>query len=288
MSALAMGEARALWQLTEPYHAVAYFAPEVVEAEAQLGLKGFWMGYFSGRAAPMGAVGPATVVATFFNFAPWMVERALPDAWARAPAEAVLATRFDGMDRALRNLLGPLVTSGSLREAAVLARAAADACAIEGRPLAAAWSGVEGPDDPHLALWLALTVLREHRGDGHVSALVRAGLDGCEVHPLLVAAGGSTRAMQQRARGWTDDDWDAAVGRLVDRGWLDRDGNLTTTGRDGRDAVEAVTDRLAAAPWESLGRSGLDRFTEAMARLSRAIGGHDLIPYPNPMGLPRG
>jgi len=287
MSELEAGEARALWRLTEPYHAVAYFAPEVVEAEAALGLEGFWMGYFSGRAAAMGAVGPAVVVATFFNFAPWMVERALPDAWELAPADAVLATRFEGVDRALRSLLGPLVASDSLGDAAALARAAAEACTTEGRPLAAAWSGLDAPDEPLLALWWASTVLREHRGDGHVAALVGAGLDGCEVHPLLVAAGGSTRAMQQRARGWTDAEWDAAVERLTERGWLDGDGGLTELGHDRRAQIEETTDRLAAAPWEALGRSRLDRFTEAMRPLHHAIASHELIPYPNPMGLAR-
>ncbi len=285
MSDLPAAEVRDLWRTTEPYHAVAYFAPEVVESEARLGLKGFWMGYFSGRAAPMGAVGPAVVVATFFNFAAWMVERALPDAWAIAAPAEVLQTRFEGVDQALRELLGPLAGSAELRAAAELARAAADACSIEGRPLAAAWAGVEPPDDPHLALWLALSVLREHRGDGHVAALVDEGLDGCEVHPLLVAAGGSTRPMQQRARGWDDEQWDAAVGRLVDRRWLDRDGGLTELGRARRAVVEAATDRLAAAPWASLGRARLDRFVEAMAPLHAAIAAHELIPYPNPMGL---
>jgi hypothetical protein len=285
MSDLEAAEVRELWRSTEPYHAVAYFAPEVVEAEAGLGLKGFWMGYFSGRAAPMAAVRPAVVVATFFNFAPWMVERALPDAWAIASPAQVLQTRFDGVDRALRQLMGPLAGSAELRTAAELARAAADACATEGRPLASAWAGVESPGDPHLALWLALSVLREHRGDGHVAALVEEGLDGCEVHPLLVAAGGSTRAMQQRARGWDDEQWDAAASRLVERGWLDPDGGLTELGRERRDAVEATTDYLAAAPWRSLGRGRLDRFTEAMKPLQAAIADRALIPYPNPMGL---
>jgi hypothetical protein len=285
MNEIEPAEVRELWRTTEPYHAVAYFAPEVVEAEARLGLKGFWMGYFSGRAAPMGAVGPAVVVATFFNFAPWMVERALPDAWQLASPAAVVASRFDGVDQALRGLLGPLVGSEELRTAAALARAAADACATEGRPLAAAWAGVAPPDDPHLALWLALSVLREHRGDGHVAALVEDGLDGCEVHPLLVAEGGSTRAMQQRARGWDDEQWEAAVDRLVERGWLDQEGKLTELARGRREVIEAATDRLATAPWAALGRTRLDHFAQAMSPLHAAIAAHALIPYPNPMGL---
>jgi len=286
MTVVAPAEVRGLWQLTEPVHAVAYFAPEVVAADRRLGLEGFWMGYFSGRAAPMGAVEAPVVTATFFNFAPWMVERALPDAWAIASPTEVLATRFEGVDGALRARLANQLGSAELREAAALAGAAREACDTVGRPLAAAWAGVDPPDEPHLALWCALSALREHRGDGHVTALVAEGLDGCEVHPLLVAAGGSTRELQQRARGWNDDEWDAAVERLAARGWLDRDGGLTALGRERRDAIEATTDRLATGPWTALGPDRLARFTAAMAPLSGAVTSSDLIPYPNPMGLP--
>ena len=85
--------------------------------------------------------------------------------------------------------------------------------------------------------------------------------------------------------GWDDDQWDAAVGRLQDRGWLDPGGGLTELGRDRRAAIEGATDRLAAAPWASLGRSGFDRFAQAMAPSYAAIAAGTLIPYPNPMGL---
>jgi hypothetical protein len=234
----------------------------------------------------MGAVDASVVTATFFNFAPWMVERAIPDAWAIAAPDDVLATRFEGVDSALRTLLGDRVESDEVREVAELARMARDACDTVGRPLAAAWIGVDAPDEPHLALWCALSVLREHRGDGHVAALVAEDLDGCEVHPLLVAAGGSTRALQQRARGWTDEEWEAAEARLVARGWLDGAGGLTALGRERRTAVEATTDRLASSPWNALGPEHVDRFEQLMGPLSGAIAASALIPYPNPMGLP--
>jgi hypothetical protein len=286
MTTVDAARVRALWRLTEPFHAVAYFAPEVVEAERRLGLKGFWMGYFSGRAAPMGEVDAAVVTATFFNFATWMVERAIPDAWSIASADAVLATRFEGVDAALRALLGDRVGSRELREATELAQLARDGCATAGRPLAAAWAGVEAPAEPHLALWCALSALREHRGDGHVAALVEQGLDGCEVHLLLVAAGGATRELQQRARGWNDEEWDAAASRLAERGWLDDDGRLTDLGRARRGAIEDTTDRLASGPWAALGAERVDRFERSMAPLTEAVGAADLIPYPNPMGLP--
>src|SRR5580658_1263845 len=72
---------RRLWHRLEHLHAVTYFAPECREAHARAGLKGFWMGYFASRAAPLGPVGPGIVEALFFNFAPAMVRRAIPDAW---------------------------------------------------------------------------------------------------------------------------------------------------------------------------------------------------------------
>jgi hypothetical protein len=50
--------ARRLWEAIEPIHAVVYFAPEPAETARRIGLRGFWMGYFAGRAAPMGPVLP--------------------------------------------------------------------------------------------------------------------------------------------------------------------------------------------------------------------------------------
>jgi len=175
--------------MLEPLHAVVYFAPEIPEADTALGLRGFWMSYFAGRAAPMGPVGPEPVIASFFNFAPTMVRRALPDAWGFAGSDDVLATRLETVDTVLRRLLGDAVDGPGVAEAAELGTKAAALCPIEGRPLAAAWSAVapSGSLPTHVRLWLACTVVREHRGDGHVAALVEAGLDGCEVHVMAAA-----------------------------------------------------------------------------------------------------
>jgi len=279
---------RDLWLLTEPYHALAYFAPEVVEADTRLGLKGFWMSYFAGRAAPMGAVGPEVVTATFFNFAPPMVARALPDAWSCAPPAAVVATRLETMKQVLGTLLGDHLPPGDVAEAARLARVAADACVTVGRPLASAWAALDGSDSPVLDLWLALSGLREHRGDGHVVALTEAQLDGCEAHVVLVAAGRSTRDVQLGARGWTEADWTAAVERLRDRGWLDASGSFTVEGRARHRAIEDTTDRLAAPPWDVLGSAGQERLAELMSPIRSLIFDAGLIRFPNPMGLVKG
>ena len=50
--------ARSMWTLFEPIHAVTYFAPEARAALEEAGLRGFWRGYFAGRAAPLGPAGP--------------------------------------------------------------------------------------------------------------------------------------------------------------------------------------------------------------------------------------
>ncbi len=282
---MADGGTRRRWTRFEPVHAVVYFAPEIPEDDRAIGLKGFWMSYFAGRSAPMGPVGPEMVTATFFNFAPSMVARALPDAWAFASPEAVLATRLDSVDRVLRRVLGDGVAGPDMDELAELAGDAAACCPIEGRPLAAAWSSVARPALPHQRLWLALTVLREHRGDGHVAALVDAGLDGLEVHVLLAAVGAVTRESQLRARGWTDEQWDEAAARLSDRG-LVADGRLTEAGRALSERIEATTDRLASVPWSALGEEATRRFDELIEPVAARVADAQVLSYPNPMGLP--
>ncbi len=275
--------ARRMWRLLEPVHAVTYFAPESVEALKAVGLKGFWMAYFAGRSAPMGRVGAATVSASFYNFAPFLVDRAIPDAWGFAEPAEVLGARLAGVDLALRRLLGPLADGPEVAEAAELAWEASRSAVCDGRVLAAANQALPRPDDPLLALWQAATTLREHRGDGHLTSLVNAGLDGRQAHVTLVASGAIPRTTLQAARGWTDGEWAEAEEALIERGWLDGDGAFTPTGSEARATVEADTDRLAAGPWEALGEAACDRLAALARPLTLAISG--AIPFPNPIGL---
>src|SRR3984957_15417585 len=97
--------ARSMWTLFEPIHAVTYFAPEARSAFEQAGLRGFWRGYFAGRAAPLGPAGAAVVTASFFNFAPAFVARAVPGIWDLITPEEALRTRLAGAAEALRGLL---------------------------------------------------------------------------------------------------------------------------------------------------------------------------------------
>jgi hypothetical protein len=225
------------------------------------------------------------VTATFYNFAPPFVARRVPVVWdAVTPSEALNA-RVAGVDAAMRRVLGDRVDSAEVAEAAQLVGAAAAAVDLPGRPLAAANSAVPVPDEPHLALWQALTTLREHRGDGHVVALAQREIDGVGAHVLAAAAGRSSREWLQKARGWDDAAWDGAVTELTDRGWL-ADGELTAAGLAMVAAVEADTDRLALAPWRALGDAGCDRLAELLSPIRRAVVTAGEWPSGNPIGAP--
>jgi hypothetical protein len=275
-----------MWRVLEPYHGVTYFSDESRQAFKDVGLRGFWMGYFAGRAGPMGPVGPGVVTATFFGFRHSMVARALPDAWTFASVTNVLTARLHGVDRALRRLLGDAVHDPALSEAAGLARAAAEAGGRAGRPLFAANADLPWPAEPHLMLWQATTLLREYRGDGHVAALTAAGVDGCESHVSLVAAGALSREVLQPNRGWSDEEWDAATDRLRDRGWLDKDGRVTDGGHDARREIERQTDELALRPWLALGDDKSERLAELATPLVHRIVDDGGFPVPNPIGVP--
>jgi hypothetical protein len=278
-----MNVARRMWALFEPIHAVTYFAPPARTAFDEVGLRGFWRGYFAGRAAPLGPVGPAPVVAAFFGFAPAFVARAIPDVWQRAAPEVALAARLHGAVDSLALAVSTLDGGDAgLDEAADLLHAATAGLDHGGRVLAATNAALPQPSEPLARIWQSATLLREHRGDGHVAALVGAGVTGCEALAWRAAIDLS-RDLLQPARGWDDDDWQAATGRLVTRGWVAPDGRATAEGLAAYQAVEEVTDRCATAPWDALGPTGTDRVAQLLRPLARAC--RSGMPTPNPIGL---
>jgi helix-turn-helix protein len=281
-----MTYARRMWPAFETYHAHVYFVPEAAETYRKLGLKGGWMGYFASRSAALGAASPELVAAVFFNFHPAMVARALPDAWALASPADVLAARLQTVDVALRRLIPEHIGGPAEAEAAELARAATEATALAGRPLFAALRSLPWPEEPHLALWHACTMLREHRGDGHVAALTAAGLDGCEAHVTVTATGAVPRETLQSNRKWSDEEWEEAEERLKARGLLDDSGTLTEAGRAVRAEVEARTDEAAEAPWRALGPEHTARLFALLTPMARAINAAGGVPVPNPVGVP--
>jgi hypothetical protein len=281
------GTARRLWALAEPLHALTYFADEARSAGEAAGLTGFWSTYFAQRAAPLGPVGPEVVTATFYGFAPDFVARRVPAVWSAVTPAAALDARLAGVDSAVRRVLGEWAASGEAAEAAGLARRAAEAVDAPGRPLAAANAGLPLPEEPHLALWQAVTTLREHRGDGHNAALLGREVPAVAAHVLVAAADRVDREWLQRARGWDDDAWSAATQQLTERGWLDGDG-LSAEGLAMTTAIEADTDRLALGPWRTLGDAHCDRLAELLTPVRRAVVAAGLFPDRNPIGLAPG
>jgi hypothetical protein len=279
--------ARELWWGLEPYHAVVYFAPDAREICEAIGLKGFWMGYFASRAAPLGPVPAPVVTAAFYNFHPAMVERAIPDAWQRATPARITAARLTLVDCTLRRLLGDdTVASPAVVEAASLARRAAEAASALGRPLFAAYTALAWPQEPHLVLWHAATLLREHRGDGHVAALVNAEIDACQAHLLAIGSGVTTHEVLQISRRWTEPDWTRARERLQQRGWLDAHGGLTPAGMTAKQQLEDHTDVLATPPLAALSDMEQSRLLALLQPLGQQIIRAGGVPFPNPMGLP--
>lgn len=212
-----------------PLHSTVYFSPDLGKELGELGIDDANAAYFAARGAALGTVGPGTVTATFYNFNHDLVARHLPAVWSVASPEAVLEARLRAVDTTLRRLLGPeTIDSPELAEAAELALRAAEACTRHARPLYAAHADLPVPEQPHLAYWHAATLLREHRGDGHLAALLAAGLDPVEALASHTATGkGMSPRWILATRGWRRSDWEDATERLRGRGLLDGEGELT-------------------------------------------------------------
>ncbi|NLA36332.1 MAG: hypothetical protein GX868_11715 [Actinobacteria bacterium] len=278
--------ARRLWTLIEPIHAVTYFSDASRDALAAAGFKGFWMGYFAARSAPLGAAAtPAVVESTFFGFARSHVERSLPDAWTFATPEAALDARSRSAVIALRQAVPDL--DEHVRRALPLLESAAHAARCDGRLLALSNQRLPQREDPVERLWQATTTLREHRGDGHVAALIAGGLGGIESLVLAskMAAGAADALHLRAARGWTESEWNAAIDRLVAQGLLDDDHRPTATGTLAHARVEYATDEAAVQPFrDGLTESGLSLLSTVLRPI--AAGARSILPFPNPIGLP--
>jgi hypothetical protein len=228
----------------------------------------------------MGPVPAETVIATFFNFNPDLVRRGIPAAWGIAAPSQLLAARLEAVDRSLRQAWGDQIAGEQVREAAGLARRAAERAAgrPQGRPLFAAHASLPWPGEPHLVLWHAQTLLREYRGDGHVALLLTEGLDGLGALITHAATGSIPAQALQSTRAWSDQDWAAGVAQLREQGWL-ADGTGLALSEDGqrrRQAVEDRTDQLAVYPYEAIGEEGTLRLRELAAALSATVMAADL------------
>jgi hypothetical protein len=276
--------ARRIWRRLEPYHAITYFAKESHVALESVGMKGFWMGYFAARSAAMGRPGAKLVTATFYNFHPSRVRRAVPDCWAITSPAAILRARNDGVVDALSaNVAIDLEALATLAPLAKhMALAACDE--LGGRPLFAAHAELPWPErGAAMQAWWAATLIREHRGDGHIAALVDAGVAPCEALVLQSTYTAVPREVLQGTRNWPDHEWDAALDSLASRGWVAGDGAPTDKGRAGLAAIESRTDELATKPAAAIGVDAATALAEAALPVAKAVMASGVVPSVTPM-----
>ncbi|MFD9209143.1 hypothetical protein ACFVZM_23065 [Streptomyces sioyaensis] len=276
--------ARSLWLLTEPLHAVCYFDDHCRGMGKDLGLKGFWMGYFAARTAPMGALEPAAATAVLGVFAPGMVARALPAAWSVVSPAHVLDERGSRAARALRGIDPEL--EGRTAELLPPLQAIVDDAPGTARPLFAANRALCDHADPVERLWQLVTAVREFRGDAHLAVLADEGLDGCEALVLAAACGRVPGDTMRQDRGWSEEEWAAAADRLRARDLVDARGDATEHGRRERERIEAATDRLAGRLLRSLPEAQTAAMLHSLEPVVRRILAAEVLPFPNPIGLP--
>ncbi|MCV7302248.1 hypothetical protein H7J93_21715 [Mycobacterium barrassiae] len=277
--------ARRFFDRLEPVHAVTYFAPEARAALDGLGFRGFWMGYFAARSAPFGVVPAQVVTATFYNFAAHRVAKALPAAWEIAsPADALRVREQSAVEALRRYGVG---TDDDVETAAELAAKAARGAPLDGRPLFAANLALDWPDEPVAKLWHATTLLREQRGDGHVAVLASLGVSGRESNVLHAAAGKVPKEFIMRSRDYDDEQWNLYRDRLVARGLLDENDELTAAGRELKQRVEDTTDQIALGGLDALDDSEVDTLFRSLTPITRKVVAAGDVPALTPMGLSR-
>ncbi|WP_405725063.1 MarR family transcriptional regulator [Streptomyces sp. NBC_00028] len=266
--------ARRMYELLEPICLVTYLADECNEEMAALGHRTYWDGYFASRAAPLGRVPAEVVHAAFYSFAEGEAARHIPSAWETIPPEASLAARERGSVASLRRILGDeLADSAGLVRAADLITKAARSAPTEGRVMYAGMRTLAVPSDPVARLWHSATMLREHRGDGHIAALVGARIGGTQAHVLSALDMGIHPAESfGRIHHLPRKRLDAVMDRLRERGLIDADGHFTDAGRETKQRIETLTDELAAPPYDALTPVELDELmTELQPITARLV-----------------
>jgi hypothetical protein len=120
-------------------------------------------------------------------------------------------------------------------------------------------------------LWHAATLLREHRGDCHIAALVAAGIGGTEAHVLHAPSEGIPPEKFGRIHHLPANRLAAVVDGMRVRGLIDDSGMLGDAGRKTKERIESITDDLAAAAYSSLGPSGRDQLIADLEPISATL-----------------
>lgn len=263
--------ARRMFELVEPIGVIPYSADEPNESMFALGFTDPWDTYFAGRAAPLGIVPAEVVDALFYNFAPGEVARHIPGVWSTTTPEAAIAARQQGCAAALRRILGDHVGTLAFARAADLLVEAAVAAPVQGRPMYAALRALPIPDDVVARLFHGAALLREHRGDGHIAALVVEGIGGLESHVLLALDMGMPAERFGRIHHLPRAQLAGVIDGMRDRGLIGGDGWLSDLGRAVKRRVEETTDRLAAPPYEHLDPIDLAELEAALEPMAELL-----------------
>ncbi|MBV8160772.1 MAG: MarR family transcriptional regulator [Acidimicrobiia bacterium] len=263
--------ARRMFELVEPIGVIPYSADEPNEAMFALGFTNYWDTYFAGRAAPLGRVPAEVVDALFYNFAPGEVARHIPKVWDTTTPEAAIAARQMGCAKALRRILADHVDSPAFARVVDLLLRAATSAPFEGRPMYAALRAIPIPDDMVARLFHAASMLREHRGDGHIAALMIEGVGGLEAHVLYALDMGMPAEKFGRIHHLPPAQLAVVVDGIRDRNLIGDDGWLSETGRAIRQRVEALTDAAAEKPYESLEPEELDELVTTLEPLATLL-----------------
>jgi hypothetical protein len=120
-------------------------------------------------------------------------------------------------------------------------------------------------------LWHAATLLREHRGDGHIAALVAEGIGGTEAHVLHALSEGIPAEKFGRVQHLPAAQLTAVVDGMRARGLIDASGWLSDTGQKSKERVESLTDDLAAPAYDNLTPSELDQLITDLGPISAAL-----------------
>lgn len=285
-------KARALGGALEPFVGQVYFSRECHERYVALGfaaspgeMNGVAMpemvSYFTSRGSLMGQVPGELVAAAFAVFNPVVVVPAVTAGWAITDAKSVCAARRDGAVAQLQRILGS--NPAGVDEARRVLQRAVSVLRPEGRPLFAGTLSQSIPDDALAACWHYGDMLREFRGDAHTAAWISAGFDATEIGLMTELFWGLPLKSYSRTRGWSEDDYRAAIDRLESRGLIG-DGAFTDAGRAAREGVERATDAQMTVALEAMG-DDLDRLLGLLTPWSQAVQTHKGYPASGPHEL---
>lgn len=263
--------ARRMFGLVEPLAAVAYGGSVLEDLAEELGLATVWDAYFAGRAAPLGRTSAEVVHALFYNFADGEAARHIPMVWDVTTPDEAIDSRRRGCAVALRRVAKDLLDSPAVAEATELLLTAASSVNTEGRPMYAALTRLPIPDEPVERLWHAANMLREHRGDGHVAALMSQGIGGTECHVLFALSMGMPAEKFGRVHHLPSAQLAAVIDGMRDRGLIGQDGWLTDVGLKARQRVETLTDELASPAYDVLTATEVERLTAGLQPISAAL-----------------